>query len=364
MKLKVEKAALLDGLQAIQNIVGIRTSLPILSNVLITAENSGLFLTTTDLDITMRSTVEAEIAKTGSSTLPVKRFSGAIKELPNGPVEIEIDDKNTASVRSESSFYKLLGLSCEEFPPAPKTEGKFSYRMDQGVFKDMLKKTSYAVSVDETRYVLNGLLLSFKGAKLTVVGTDGRRLALVETEVEFPKGAEADLILPGKAVNELLHTLGDSGELKISGDPNVVIFELGKIMIATKLIEGTYPNYRQVIPSRCEERITVEREILLIALRRVAILAVDKAGATKLTFSKNKLVVTTITPDIGEAKETLPIKYSGKEISVAFNPEFMMDPLKNLSNDEVYIELTDEMSPGVFKCDSPFLYVLMPMRVG
>jgi DNA polymerase-3 subunit beta len=228
----------------------------------------------------------------------------------------------------------------------------------------MLKKSAYAASGDETRYVLNGVFLSFKDNKLIMVATDGRRLALVEHEVEFPQEAAADMILPTKAVNELLHTLGEDGELKIEYNENQIVLEFSEIVVASKLIEGTYPNFRQVIPSQCEERVTVERESLLTALKRVSLLTSDKSSATKLTFGKNKLTVSANTPDVGEAREILPIKYTGKEITVAFNPEYMMDPLRNLSNDEIFVELTDDLSPGVIKCDIPFLYVLMPMRVG
>ena len=196
-----------------------------------------------------------------------------------------------------------------------------------------------------------------------MVATDGRRLALVEYEVEFPKDAEADLILPTKAVNELLHTLQDEDELRIYVKEKQIMFEFGDVLISSKLIDGTYPNYRQVIPAQCEERVVIERETLLTALKRVSLLTKEKSSATKLTFGKNKLVISTSTPEVGEARETVAIKYNGKEISVAFNPEYMMDPLKNLSNDEISIELTDDLSPGVIKCDIPFLYVLMPMRV-
>jgi DNA polymerase-3 subunit beta len=143
----------------------------------------------------------------------------------------------------------------------------------------------------------------------------------------------------------------------------MIVFQYGSVLLASKLIEGSYPNYKQVIPSQCEERVTVEREALLSSLKRVALLTNDKSSAAKLIFGKNKITVTTNTPDVGEAKETIPIKYSGKEISVAFNPDYMMDPLRNLTNDEIYIELTDDLSPGVIKCDVPFLYVLMPMRI-
>jgi DNA polymerase-3 subunit beta len=363
MKLTVTKAALLDGLQAVQNVVGVRTTLPILVNALVTADKNKVWLTTTDLDLTVRCGIEAQVSKTGATTLPVRRLFSIVRELPDGDIDIAVDEKNVATVTCGSSFFKIIGLSEEEFPPTPKADGKYTYHLDQGSLKEMLKKTSYAASADETRFVLNGCLLSFKDSKLTIVATDGRRLALVEQEVEFPKEAETDLILPTKAVNELLRILKDEGEVKACKKENQIVFEFGDVLIASKLVEGNYPNYRQVIPSHCEERVTFEREGLLAALRRVSLLTTDKSNATKLTFAKNKLVILMNTPDVGEARETIPIKYTGKEVSVAFNPEFMIDPLKNLSNDEVFLELTDDLSPGVIKCDIPFLYVIMPMRI-
>ena len=235
--------------------------------------------------------------------------------------------------------------------------------MDQGLFKEMLRKISYSASTDETRYVLNGVLCSFKDGKLTMVATDGRRLALVEQEIEFPQEAERDLVVPSKAVTELLHSLADEGPLKIHAVTNQIAFEYGDALVVSKLIEGPYPNFRQVIPSQCDERITLEREALMTAVRRVALVTNEKSNSIKLGFGKNRLKISVVTPEVGEAHETLPIKYTGKEIAVAFNPEFILDPLKSLANDEIYIELTDELSPGVMKCDVPFIYVLMPMRV-
>lgn len=363
MKFKMTKSALLEGLQRVQNVVSIRGTLPVLSNVLITATKKSVSLTTTDLDVTVRCTIEAEVTTEGSTTLPVRRLAGIVRELSDNSISIDINDKDIAQVECGASYFKIIGLPEEEFPPTPKAGGKYGYKLDQGVFREMLRKSAYAASADETRFVLNGVLLSFKNGKLTMVATDGRRLALVEHEVDFPKEAEAELILPSKAVSELIHTLADEGELKIHQKDNQIVFEYGNIMLASKLIEGTYPNYKQVIPAQCVERIAIEREGLLTALKRVSMLTSDTSGATRLTFGKNSLLITANTPDIGEARETLPIKYTGKEITVAFNPDYMMDPLKNLTNDEVYMELIDELSPGVLKCDIPFLYVLMPMRI-
>jgi DNA polymerase-3 subunit beta len=363
MKFKATKSALLEGLQAVQNVVGVRSTLPILSNVLLKAEKGGLSLTTTDLDVSVRCHIEADVGKSGATTLPVRRLSSIVRELADSTIEVDVDDKDIATVTCGSSVFKIIGLSEDEFPPVPKADGKYAYHLEQNVLKEMLRMTQYAASTDETRFVLNGVLLSFKDSKLTMVATDGRRLALVEREMEFPKEAELDMVLPTKAVAELHHTLKEEGDLKIFARENQIMFEFGNILVCSKLIEGTYPNYRQVIPAQCEERIVVERETLLVALRRVSLIITDKSNATKLTFGNNKLVILMSTPDVGEACETVPVKYDGKEITVAFNPEFMIDPLKNLSNDEVFIELTDELSPGVMKCDIPFLYVLMPMRV-
>ncbi len=364
MKLSIDKSVLAAGLQAVQNVVATRSTLPVLSNVLITAESDNITLSTTDLDVSVRCTIEGRIEEGGSTTIPVRRLSGIVRELPESTLQIESDEKDQMSVTSGSSFFKIVGLPADDFPAMPLADdGDFSYLIDQGVFREMLRKTAYAASTDETRYVLNGVMLSFKEAKLTAVATDGRRLALAENEVEFPEESEADMILPSKAVSELLHILKDTGNLRIYPKGNQVVFVFEGTVLASKLIDGTYPNFRQVIPAQCEERVTLEREALLTALRRASLIIADKTSATRLTFDANNLVILTSTPDVGESRETIPIKYTGKPITVAFNPDYMMDPLKSLSNDEVSIELTDNLSPAVIKCDIPFLYVLMPMRV-
>jgi DNA polymerase-3 subunit beta len=363
VKLKVTKEAILDGLQRVQNIVSTRTTLPILSNVLIQASDGGLKLTTTDLDVGVRCRVEAEVTKEGSTTLPARKLFSILKEVPAAEIEIEVDDRNAASIRCGSSFYKIMGLPEEEFPRFPESGAGKALKIEQTVLRDMLKKTAYAVSNDETRYVLNGVFMGLKGDKITVVATDGRRLALMEHDIEIPKGAEAELILPTKAVNELERLLADKGDVKLSIGENQIVFELDGTTLASKLIEGTYPNFRQVIPTETKERIPLERELLLAALHRASILASEKSQSVKLNFAKNTLTITATTPEVGEAKETLSINYKGKEITIAFNPQYMMDPLRNLDADEVFVELTDELSPGVIKVNAPFLYVLMPMRL-
>jgi DNA polymerase-3 subunit beta len=363
MKLTVSREKLLEGLQTVQNVVSTRTTLPILSNVLIQAEGGALRLTTTDLDVSVRGTVEADIEREGATTLPARRLFNIVRELPASEVSIEVDSKNVATIRSGPSFFKILGLAQEEFPQLPAFENPKVFTIRQRDLKDGVRKTSYAISTDESRYVLNGILCSFKENKLTLVATDGRRLALVDIELEFPRANETEIIVPTKAVNELQRSLTEEGDVKVSIAENQVAFELNGALIISKLIEGNYPNYRQVIPAETKERVALERELFLHAVHRVSLLASEKSNSVKLVFSKNNIDIMANTPEVGEAKETLPVNYRGKDFSIAFNPEFLMAPLRNLTEDEVYLDLIDEMSPGVVKVQTAFLYVLMPMRI-
>lgn len=363
MKIAVTKEALLEGLQRIQNVVSTRPTLPVLTNVLLEADESGVQLTTTDLEVGIRCRIEARVEKPGATTLPARKLVSIIRELPTSEITIEVDSKNIASIRCGSSFFKIYGLPREEFPAFPVFTEPKSLTLKQSELKDGLRKTSYAISNDEARYVLNGILFSLQENKLTLVATDGRRLALFETELEFPKSHERDFILPTKAVTELQRLLNDDSAIVISTSNNLVSFELNGCQLVSKIVEGSYPNYRQVIPGEATERVTLEREALYNCVRRVALLSNDKTSSLRLSLSKNNLDITANTPEVGEAKESMSIPYHGKEMSIAFNPEFLMDPLRNLPNDEIYLELIDEMSPGVIKIQSPFLYVIMPMRV-
>jgi DNA polymerase-3 subunit beta len=363
MKFSVSKEKFLAGLQTVQNVVSTRTTLPILSNVLLQASDDQVRLTTTDLDVGVSGGISAQIEKPGATTLPARRLATIVRELPAADIQIEVDSKNVASIRCGQSFFKILGLPEEEFPPLPKFDDTRTFTIPQQALRDALKKTSYAISTDETRYVLNGILFSFKENKLTLVATDGRRLALVDLEVEFPRSQEVDIIVPTKAVTELGRLLGDEGDVRLSVGENQVSFQINDTLLASKLIEGNYPNYRQVIPGEAKERVTLERELFLNAVHRVSLLSSEKSNSVKLVFSKNNIEIAANTPDVGEARESLAVAYKGREFSIAFNPEFLQAPLRALTNDEVYLDLIDEMSPGVIKIQSPFLYVLMPMRI-
>ena len=367
MKLTIDKNQLLETLQKVQSIVGQRTTLPILSNVMLEALNGKLTLTTTDMEVSLQTSIEADIAKEGTTTLPARRFFSICRDLPSHQVELFLEEGENNSeivtITSGSFKGKLGGLSKNDFPPMPVFEENCSYMLGQGILKETLQKTSYASSTDESRAILNGSLMSFKDGKLITVCTDGRRLALVEQDIDMPEEAEIDVVVPTKTVNELIKSLDLEGDVKIRMSTTQISFEFGNILIISKLIDGTYPNYRQVIPSQCEERIGVERELLQSAVRRVSLMLDDQASAVRLDISENRIELVTSTPEVGTATESIPVKYNGKEISIAFNPSYLIAPLKHLESDEVFIELSDETSPGVIKSNIPFLYVIMPIRV-
>ena len=368
MKLTIAKEQIINGLQAVQNIVGTRTTLPILSNVLLRAEDGRIEMTATDLDVTIQCSVAATVEKGGGTTLPVKRLFGIIRELPAAEIELEVDEKNVCSLRAGQAFYKINGIAAEEFPPLPKFPDNASVSLPQEKIKGMLRRTSIAMSNDETRYVLNGVFMKIEELKVTMVATDGRRLALVDEEMDGTHGANGEFIIPTKACNELNRLLQIQGEVQIRFNANQIAFtmkdETGfSVLLISKLVEGNYPNYRQVIPADCKERIALNREEFLQALHRAEYMTSDKQNSVKLAFTKNNLTITANAPEVGEGRESLAINYKGRDLSIAFNPAYLMEPLKVLETDEIFLELSDELSPGVVKINGPFLYVLMPMRM-
>lgn len=368
MKLAIGKEQILQGLQAVQNVVGSRTTLPILSNVLLKAAENRLELTATDLDVTVSCTVEAKVQTPGGTTIPVKKFFGICRELGHLEIALETDDHHVCALSAGNSYYRINGMAAEDFPQQPQFAEKKHVTLSQDKLRAMLRKTAFAISTDESRYVLNGIFHSLKNDKLTLVATDGRRLALVEEEVDVGPESEGDFIVPSKAINELTRLLQPGGEVSLQYTDNQVAFALKgekhpSVLVVSKLVEGNFPNYRQVIPTEFKERIPIVREELLQALRRAEIMTSDKSNSVKLSFTRNNLAITANTPEVGEAREALAINYKGPDLAIAFNPVYLMDPLKALDVDEVFLELSDELSPGVVKTNAPYLYVIMPMRM-
>ncbi len=373
MKFKINRDHFSNGLAQVLNVVGSKAAMPILSNVLIEAEKDQISLTTTNLDLGIRCKIKAEVKEPGTVTLPVKRLATIVRELPNVDVTVDSSANHQVKITSGGSHFKIMGIGAEEFPKLPDSDDDKNFVLEQGELATMLSNVAYAQSTDETRYILNGVYFNFKDGKLALVATDGRRLALVSKEMTVPAASAGAIILPAKTVAEILRLLGKGEKLKIAFNERRAAFQIetGKdnsglvdsIYLFTKVVEGNYPNYHQVIPKETHQRIKLERELFLQCVHRAALVTSEKSNSVKIKLSANLLEISAASPDFGESHEAMAISYSGPELQVAFNPQFVMDPLRALTKDEVFFELKDEVSPGVFKTLESFVCVIMPVRL-
>ncbi|MFP4070359.1 MAG: DNA polymerase III subunit beta [Verrucomicrobiota bacterium] len=373
MKFKINQDHFTNGLQQVLNVVATRSTMPILSNVLIEAAEGHISLTTTNLDLGIRCRIKAEVEQPGGITLPVRKLATIVRELPQSEVFVETGDSHQAKITSGGSLFKIMGIGTEEFPPLPTFENRNVFELGQNAIVNMLKSVSYGQSTDENRYILNGVYFNFADDKLTLVATDGRRLALTALEMEISEDNAGSLILPAKTVAELERLMGKGENVKIAFNDRQVAFEIAidedasglvdELYLVSKIVEGNYPNYRQVIPKETEHRIKIERELMLECVHRAALVTSEKSNSVKLKVSKNLLEISGSSTEYGESHESMAIAYDGPEVQVAFNPQFLMEPLKALTKDEVFFEFKDELSPGLFKTLDNFICVIMPLRL-
>ncbi|MDR2807282.1 MAG: DNA polymerase III subunit beta [Puniceicoccales bacterium] len=375
MKFVVEKDTLIAGLQQVINIVGQKLTMPILSNVLIEAiaVKNQIALSTTNLDLGIRCTVTAKVERSGNITLPVKKFASIIKALPEREVTCTLEDEVYVHLSSGGSRFKILGLASDEFPQLPSLDMGQSITLNQMQFLRMLKSISYAQSKDENRYILNGVYFLAENHCIHFIATDGRRLAVISSEItddDLKKSA----IVPAKTIGELERILGIGENVQILITEKQIAFLIGvetnddhgicdSIYVVSKIVEGKYPNYKQVIPSVSDYRIHFDREQLLSVVQRVALVADEKNYSVRLKFSNCLLEISAQSSMYGEARENLSVTYEGEAIEIAFNPQFLIDPLKVLTNDEIFFEFKNELSPGIIKNNDTFLCVVMPLRL-
>ena len=371
MRFKSTKNILMSAIQTVEGAVATKTTLPILSNVLIEARNDIIIFNATDLDIGIVYRAKAEVQEEGAITVPAKRFADIIKELPHGDVSINVRKNFNMLLDCAECSFRLIGLPKEEFPSIPKFNDKESITIKQSLLKKLLKKVSFAMSRDETRYVLNGTMFSLKSKSIRLVATDGRRLALIEVKspIEIEK---KEVIIPVKTINELNRILKEEGQVKLIFTENQVAFELNGTVIISRLIEGEFPNYEQVIPkekkSEKQEKIRINKEKFLAAVKRASLFTSQDSQSIKIDVFKNKLVVSKMTPDIGDVKEDIAMDYTGNEITVGFNPWYLMDVLKNLKEETIDFELINADKPGVFREDLQdengfYVYIVLPMQL-
>jgi len=362
MKFKVPKETLLSAIQKVQNIVSGKATLPILSNILMDVRKSKLKLNATDLDIGISCEIPVETVEEGAITIPAKRFSDIIKEMPSGDILIHAKKNNQIDIEGEGCRFKVNGLPNEEFPKFPEFKDKEVIRVGQGLLKNMLNLTSFAVSHEESRYVLNGVLLEISEDTIRMVATDGRRLAKIEKKIDTPVKKDIAVIIPTKAIHEISRNLQEDGEVSIIAGANQVLFDIDGVLIATRIIEGEFPNYNQVIPDPAKNRIKMNTQELLASIRRANLLATPDFQAIKFEVFSNKMVVSKTTPDIGESREEISVEYDGSEMVVGFNPTFLIEFLKNVEQEQIDMELLGADKPAVMRLGD-YLYLALPMRI-
>ena len=340
MKIKISKNILLGGIQTVIGVVSSKSTLPILSNILLETTKDKLKLNTTDLDIGISCEIAVEIIEEGSITIPAKRFYDVIRELPEGDVVVHAKKNNQIDIEGKLCRFKLHGLPKEEFPKFPEFKDREVIKLEQSAFKEMLQLTSFAVSHEESRYVLNGVLLEIVGNSIRLVATDGRRLAKIEKFIGEKVKEDVSVIIPIKAVHEIMRNLKDEGVVLFVIGVNQALFDIDGVLIATRLIEGEFPNYNQVIPKAADKKIKMKTGELLASIRRANLLSTPDFQAVKFEIFTDKMVISKSTPDVGESREEILVEYGGAELVVGFNPQFLIDFLKNI--DEELIEMMYE----------------------
>src|SRR3990172_3407077 len=322
MKLKIKKEEILKGLQRIQGVVEKKNTMPILSNMLFTADDKGVEIVATDLEIGLRGLYAADVEKPGSVTVSAKKMYEIVRELPDEDIQIRVEDGNWVKIQSGRSQFKLVGLPKDEYPALPDVAEEGMIVIEGETLRDMIKKTLYSVGENDARYVLNGLFVHMSpvknGLTIRMVGTDGHRLSLIDRVVDA-KHKEESMIIPKKAMLELRRLLEEDtpkAELRLGFSKNHALFKRDGLMMVSKLIDGNYPNYLQVVPTQNMKKVTVSREMITHAVRRVSILSKEKTNAVKLQLEKNRLVLSTNNPEVGEANEELTVDYKGDALAI------------------------------------------------
>jgi len=376
MKLRIERDELLTGLQRVQGVVEKRNTMPILSNILLEARPDGVNIIATDLEIGMRGLYKAAVTQTGSVTLSARKLYEILKELREGEIELTVADNNWATIQAGKSQFKIVGLPSQDYPALPSIEREGLTPLTGVGFGDLIRKTLFAVGDNDARYILNGLLVTLttieKKTMLRLVGTDGHRLSVAEQEVTEASAKDAPreikAIIPKKAAFEMRRLLEEEdGEPLIGFTKNLMIFRKSGLLLTSRLMEGTYPNYQQVVPKdkEVEKRVTVDRAELEGALRRVAVLSRDKTHAVRVTFAPGRVSLFSSNPDFGEATEELQARYEGQTLVTGFNARYLLDVLAVVDGGGVTLQMEAPLSPCLVRDpESPgFASVVMPVKV-
>ncbi len=375
MELKIAAQDLARALGRSQGIVEKKSTMPILSHVLLEAKNgTELHVSATDLDLAVSSEHACEVLKEGAVAVSARHLYEIVRSLPEQQVVLKRAANNYLEVRSGPSEFRIVGLPAEDFPALPRFERVPFVAVDAAAVLEMIERTAFAVSTDETRYNLNGVFFEPAQGAVRMVATDGHRLSLCEKPIAGDFALKRGVILPRKGLQELRKLLAEAAEggeekpeARLGFVENSAVFRRPGVVLVMRLIEGMFPDYRQVIPKQGEKVLAVGRQRFLETLRRISLLSTDKAHAVKLELGKGLLKVQSQNPDLGEAREEVPVEYAGDALKIGFNARYIMDVLGVLRSDDVALELADDLSPGVLKgrgeADQGFTAVVMPMRI-
>ncbi len=362
MKFTVNREKLQKALQRVGSIIGSRSMLPVLGNVMVQAEEGVLTLTTTDLEIRISTKVDAVVEEAGVTTAPARKLASLVGCFVGSDVVFEVDDKDHIRIKCGTSHFTLLGLPAADFPAAVEFEAQREIKIKESDFKRMIGSISYAVSADDSRKVLTGVLLSARESTVTLVATDGKRLAMQEKTPEAIEGGDGDAIIPLKAVSEARRLLEGDAVMTIRLGDKQCTFVAGSFELTTKLIEGTYPNYRQVVPASFARMVEVPTSAFLAKIETVSLVLSDSSSYIILRFENNQLNLQASSAEVGEGSDMVEIAFEGEPFEVSFNPAYLADPLRNADADKIRMKINDPLNPVAIEGSEGFLYVIMPIR--
>jgi DNA polymerase-3 subunit beta len=369
MQFSVTKNVLLKELNLLQGIVEKKSTIPILSNVLIETGDSKISLVATDLDVSLQTECAAETTRPGSVVLQARKLFDIVRNLPDAEINFTKEDNDWVRILCASSNFRIVGQAKEHFPSTPKSE-KGGVVIPATVLNSLISKTVFAITQEESRYALNGSLLLLSEGKLQMVATDGHRLALAASDIEqaSDQADQLKVIVPKKALVELAKlTAGAEENLDLSRDENHLYFEVQNRNLTSRMLAGQFPNYELVLPKNNDKSVTLNVDKITQAIRRAALMADERSHGVKVDLTNNQLSITSQSADVGEAKEVIPIDYNGENLSIGFNAQYLLDFLGVVGTDEVAFEFKDEQSPALLRPSgdghADYKYVIMPMRL-
>lgn len=366
MKLSIARSELLEALNVVSKGMSARSTLPILSGILITAADGAAVLQSTDLEVSVRHSVPALTESPGQIVIPGRLISDIVRTLPEAAVTLELED-DVMVVKCQQASFTLKTLNPADFPKFPEVAVEKSISLPADLITSMVKKVGRAVSRDETRAVLTGVMMLIEGPSLRMVATDSYRLAVAETILEESPAEDIEVVIPGKALDEVTKIASSSEKVTIGTSDNQIVFEFGETTFVTRRIEGSFPNYKQLIPKETETTVTVTTEEFMAAVKRVSLMALHNAPLkVSVSIEDQTVSLSAATQDVGDASEDIMVKAEGKDVDIAFNHSFLLDGLSSSSAETLTLEVVSALKPGLLKSidSTEFLYLLMPVRLG